>query len=69
MSRDLSLRSDWLRGSYCAEANCAEVRQVDDAVEFRNSTSPGVVVRMTLAEWDVLVRSIRAGELSVDLGS
>ncbi len=53
----------WLRSSFCASGECAEVAQRDGMIVMRNSAEPrGLVLRYTPEEWQSFVRGVKAGE-------
>lgn len=52
----------WRKSSFCQGGACAEVAREGDEVLLRSTRAPGDVVRLTVAEWQALVRGIEARE-------
>lgn len=59
------LTRKWRKSSE-SNADCVEVRAVDDAVEVRHSKDPdGPVLRYSRAEWDAFLRGAKNGEFDI----
>jgi Domain of unknown function (DUF397) len=57
----------WRKSSFCQNGECAEVSVLTDGeILLRSSREPDRVVRLTSAEWEALVKGIRAGEFWVE---
>lgn len=52
----------WRKSSFCQNSECAEVAQQGREILLRSTRSPGKVTRLTAAEWQALVKGIKAGE-------
>lgn len=57
----------WRKASFCQAGECAEVAEEDGEILLRSTRAPGIVVRLTGAEWRAFIKGIEAGEFS-DLG-
>ena len=47
-------RAAWRKASYCQAGECAEVLEEDGEILLRSTRAPGVVVRLTAAEFQAL---------------
>jgi hypothetical protein len=65
--RPLEPRPAWRKASFCAASECAEVAVEDGEILLRSTRAPGVIVRLTSAEWQVFTKGVAAGEFS-DIG-
>jgi hypothetical protein len=65
--RPLELPLAWRKASYCHSGECAELAVEDGEILLRSTRAPGVVVRLTAAEWQIFAKGVAAGEFS-DLG-
>jgi hypothetical protein len=55
----------WRRSTFSGGTNCVEVATAEGAVYIRDSKSPGgQILATSLSSWQVLMNSIRAGELN-----
>jgi hypothetical protein len=54
----------WRRASYCQAGECAEVVEEDGEILLRSTRAPGVIVRLTSAEWQAFTKGVAAGEFS-----
>jgi hypothetical protein len=53
---------DWRRATCCAAGECAELASDNEEILIRSSREPGIVVRLTRAEWSALAQGIGAGD-------
>jgi hypothetical protein len=56
---------NWRKSSFCQQGECAELAREGDEILLRSTRAPGQVVRLTTAEWQALVRGIRAHEFEL----
>jgi hypothetical protein len=61
-----SMTGGWRKPSQCASGECLEMTVQNGEVLLRSSRAPDDVLSLTPAEWRILVRAIRAGELEPD---
>jgi hypothetical protein len=54
----------WRKASYCHAGECAEVLEEDGEILLRSTRAPGVVVRLTAAEFQAFAKGVAAGEFS-----
>jgi hypothetical protein len=66
-TRPLESPPPWRKASYCQAGECAEVAEEDGEILLRSTRAPGIVVRLTGAEWQAFTKAVTAGEFS-DLG-
>jgi hypothetical protein len=52
----------WVRSSFCANGNCAEVASDGEFVYLRNSREPDKVIKLDLGEWTALKQGIHNGD-------
>lgn len=55
----------WTGASFCEASSCAEWAAVPGGVLLRSSNDPGRTILLTGAEFAVLVRAAREGEIVV----
>ncbi len=57
---------EWQRGSRCANGACVEVAQLGNIIMVRNSSEPGIVLRIPVGEWQEFVSGVRASRFDVE---
>jgi hypothetical protein len=63
-TRPLKSPLAWRKASYCHVGECVEVAEEDGEVLLRSTRAPGIVVRLTGAEWQAFAKGVTAGEFS-----
>jgi hypothetical protein len=58
--------AQWRRSSKCESGACVEVRRIDDQVEVRNSTEPGLQLAVSTLAWQQFRQGVVAGEFDRD---
>jgi Domain of unknown function (DUF397) len=62
--RSMESHRAWRTSSFCDASSCAEVSEEDGEILLRSTRAPGVVVRLTGAEWQAFTKGVAAGEFS-----
>jgi hypothetical protein len=56
----------WHKARFCASGECVEVAQRDGVIILRDSTQPsGRMLHWGAEEWRTFVRTVKAGEFSI----
>jgi hypothetical protein len=54
----------WRKATFCQSGECAEVAEEDGEILLRSTRAPGIVIRLTAAEWRAFTNGMAAGEFS-----
>ncbi|HSZ44241.1 MAG TPA: DUF397 domain-containing protein [Streptosporangiaceae bacterium] len=61
-AQPLAQTAAWRKASFCQSGECAEVAHEDGEILLRSSREPGVVIRLTAAEWKAFFLGVQAHE-------